>query len=96
MTASGSNIDLLCDLDRVVDLCAKVANRTLDLRMPEQRLYRTEIPSPSVNQHGFHPAEGMGAKTRRIEADTANPPLHKPGILPCGQSPFAIAASSEQ
>ena len=35
------DIDLLGDLDGVIDLDAKVANRTLDLRMPAQQLHHS-------------------------------------------------------
>jgi len=38
-----SDVDLLGDLDGVVDLDAKVPNRAFNLRVPEQKLDRSQI-----------------------------------------------------
>jgi hypothetical protein len=39
-----SDIDLLSNLDRIVDLYAKAANGAIDLQMSEQELYCSESP----------------------------------------------------
>jgi hypothetical protein len=46
-----TDIDLHGDPNRVVDLDAEVANGAPDFQMAEQELNRSEVPSPSVDQH---------------------------------------------
>ena len=46
-----SDVDFLGNLDRVVDLNAEVANGAFDLRMSEQKLYRSEVPGAPVDQN---------------------------------------------
>jgi hypothetical protein len=38
--AGRSDLCLLCDLERVVDLDAEIADRAIELGVPEQQLYR--------------------------------------------------------
>jgi hypothetical protein len=48
---SRSDVDLLGDLDRVIDLDAKVAHGGFDLRMAEQKLNISKVPRSPVDQH---------------------------------------------
>ena len=91
----GSDVDLLGDLDRIVDLDAEVAHRALDLRMSEQKLDRTEIARSSVDQHSLRVSERVRSELRRIEADAPNPFLHEARILPRRQT-SVVTATGEQ
>jgi hypothetical protein len=46
-----SDVDLLSDLDRIVDLDAEIAHGAFDFGMSEQKLDGSQIPSSPVNQH---------------------------------------------
>jgi hypothetical protein len=47
---------LLGDAERVVDLDPEIAHRTLQLRMPEQQLYRSQIAGFSIDLGHLRPA----------------------------------------
>ena len=51
-----SDVDLLRDLDRIVDLDAEVAHRTLDLGVAEEKLDGSEVAGSSIDQHGLRTA----------------------------------------
>jgi hypothetical protein len=46
-----SDVDLFCDLYRVVDLNAEISNGAFNLRVPEQELACSQIASALVDQH---------------------------------------------
>lgn len=48
---SGSDIDLLSDLDRIFDFDAEIPHGTFDLRMPQQQLDRAQLACAPVDQH---------------------------------------------
>ena len=81
-----SDIDLLGDLYRVIDLDAEIANGALDLRVAQQELNRPEIARSPVDQHGLRAAKGVRTKLGRVEPDAGHPLLHEPSILPGGQA----------
>ena len=64
--------------------------------MPEQKLNRSEVPSPSVDQHRLRAAKRMSAKLGRVESDAGHPLLNKSGVLSRCQPIRAIAAPCEQ
>jgi hypothetical protein len=51
-------VDRLRDLDRVTDFDAEIANGALDLGMPEQELYRSQIACASVVHRGRQKKKG--------------------------------------
>jgi hypothetical protein len=52
-----SDIDLLRNLDRVIDLDAERANDAFDLRMAEQNLDGPEVPRSPIDQHRLRAAQ---------------------------------------
>jgi len=81
-----SDVDLLRDLDRVIDLDAEIPDGRLDFRMTEQELYRTKISCSAVDQHRLRPTKRVRAELRRVKTDAGHPLLHEPSVLPCGQT----------
>jgi hypothetical protein len=70
--ASGSYVDLLCNLYRVIDLDSEIPDGALDLRMPEQELDCSQIASTSVDQHGLCATQRVRAEFGRVKPDTGN------------------------
>ena len=70
-----SDVDLLSDLDRIIDLDPKAANSALDLRMSEQQLHSAKVAGSTVDQHRLGSAQRMRAELRWVEADTGYPVL---------------------
>ena len=57
-----SDVNLLCDCERVIDLDAKVSDRALHLGVPKEQLNRAEVPGPPVNQSRLGSPQRMGAE----------------------------------
>src|SRR5215510_13952284 len=68
-----SDINLFCYRERIVDFDAEIADRTLDLRVAEQKLGSPKVSRSPVDQSRFRSSQRMRAKQPRIEPDTANP-----------------------
>lgn len=62
-----SDVDLPGDFDGVIDLDAEISNGAFDLRMPEQKLNRSEVASPPADQHRLRATKGMSAELGRID-----------------------------
>ena len=67
--ATKLHLGLLGDLQRVIDLNAKIPDGTLELRVPEQELNRTQILGPPVDQRRLGPPQRMGAVSRRVQTN---------------------------
>jgi hypothetical protein len=93
-----SNIDLLRDLDRIVDLYAKIPHRALDLGVTEQELDSPEIAGSPVDQHCLRASQRVCTEFRWVEADARDPFLDEASILTRGQPALAIifAAGKEE
>jgi hypothetical protein len=52
---------------------AVIADRTLDLRVAEQKLDGPKVSRSPVDQSRFRPSQRTRAEQPRIEPDTANP-----------------------
>lgn len=48
-----SDVDLFCDGESVVDLYSEIADRALNLFMPQQKLYRAQVSSAAVDEGCF-------------------------------------------
>ena len=57
-----SDVDLLGDRERIVDLDAEVPDRALHLSVAKEKLNRTEVPSPPINQSGLGSPKRVGAE----------------------------------
>ena len=49
----GLHLGLLGDLQRIVDLDSKLSDGALKLAVAKQKLYRPQVPGPSVDQSRF-------------------------------------------
>ena len=50
-------MDINKSLKRVVDLNAEIANSPFDFGMPQQKLYRSKVPRPTVDQDRLSAAQ---------------------------------------
>ena len=60
-------LDLLGNAERVVDLDAEVADRAFELRVPKQKLDRSEVARFLVDLGRLRPAHRVGAVTGRVK-----------------------------
>ena len=58
------------------------ARDIINLRMPEQKLDRSEVPGAPVDQHCLGPPQRVRAELAQIETDAGDPVLYKPSLLP--------------
>jgi hypothetical protein len=61
-----SDVDLLSDRQGIIHLDAKVANRALDLSVPEEQLDGSQITGAAVDQRRLGSAKRMGAEDMRV------------------------------
>ena len=59
---SGSDVNLLCNGQCVIDLYAKIPDGALDLAMAQEQLDRPQVAGSSVDQGRLGPAKRMGAE----------------------------------
>ena len=90
-----SVLDFLRDLDRVIDLDAKVTNGAFNFGMPEQKLHSADVACPPVDQNCLRAAQRVRAELRRIRSDTCDPVLNEARVL-SGRQAALVAASGEQ
>jgi hypothetical protein len=69
-----SDVDLLGDGERIIDLDAEVSDRALHLGVPEEELNCPEVPDSPIDQRRLGAPERVGAEQRRVEADAGDPP----------------------
>jgi len=74
--------DLLGDTQSVIDLNAEIAHSAFQLRVSEQKLDRSQIPSLLIKLRCFRSAQGVSPVGRAIEPRTLNPGMDDPRILP--------------
>ncbi len=72
---------LLRQLQGVLYLDAKVANRALELRVAQQELHSAQVFGPPINQRRLRAAYGMGYVSGRIKTDFLDPGVDNPSIL---------------
>src|SRR5262245_1248437 len=90
-----SDLDFLSDLKGVVDLYPEVSNRAFDPVMAEQKLYRSEVACPPVDERRLGPAHLMRRVFEGIKPDAADPLGNEPGVLSCGQMLIAAVTTRE-
>jgi len=77
-----SDVDLLGNGQRVVDLNAEITNRAFDFPMSKKKLDGAKISCSPIDQGRLGPAQGMGAVESWIEADCGDPFRDQSGVLP--------------
>jgi hypothetical protein len=73
---------VLCKVERVLDVHAKVAYRALDFGVTQQELHRAQIDGRFVDDRCLGPPERMRAIILAPKADGSHPLIDQPGILP--------------
>jgi len=91
----GLQLDLLGKCERVVDLDPEVSDRALDLAMPEQKLARSQVARPLIDQRDLCPSKAMRAVGTRLKPDSADPLVHQTPIL-AGSDVIAGAAPARE
>jgi hypothetical protein len=91
-----SDVDLLGDGQRIVDLDTKVSDRTLHLGVPEQQLNRPEVASTPIDQRCLGSPQRVGAEQSRIETDAGDPARQQARILAGGEASLAAAAMEQK
>src|ERR1019366_7871385 len=80
-----SDVDLLRNCQRIVDLDPEIADRAFQLGMPEQKLDRAKISGASIDQGDLRPAERVRAIHRGIQSDRPGPLVHETRVVPGGK-----------
>src|SRR5262245_35423688 len=80
-----SDLDLLRDLKRIVDLHAEVPNGAFDLRVAKPQLNGSQIAGSPIDQGCLCPPHGMRGVLERVEANVTDPLRYEPGVLPHSQ-----------
>jgi hypothetical protein len=78
--ADPSDLRLLRDLERVVDVDPEIAHRVLDLGMAEQQLHRPQVLGLSVDQRRLRSTNRMGTVLGPVEPRQLS-------AGPCGRAP---------
>jgi len=77
------HLSLLRDLQRVLDLDAKVADGALQFAMAEQQLDGPQVLGPAVDQGRLGAAQRVGAVVGRVEPHHRHPAVDQPGVEEC-------------
>src|SRR5215510_4734789 len=93
---STSDVNLFRYCDRIVDLDAKIAHRTLDLSVTEQELDGPQVAGAPVDLRRLRPSQRMRPEQPRIEPDAADPFGYKPRVLACRHAATAVSAARKQ
>src|SRR5215471_3155507 len=91
-----SDVNLFRYRERVINLDAEVSDGTLDFRMAEQELDRTQVASAPVDQRYLGAPKRVGAVDARIEADACDPLGDEPRVLPRCHAPADRTTAREQ
>ena len=91
-----SELDLLCEPQRVVYFYAKVAHRGFDLGVTEQQLDRSQIACLPMKLRDLCSAKRMRSEAAIVEPDVPNPPVDDAGILPRRNVRAPVCPTSEQ
>jgi len=91
-----SQLNLLGNAERVVDLDPEVTNRAFELRMPEQQLNRSQVARLLVDLGGLRSPHRMRAVGGAVEPGTLDPGMDDPRILPGRDDPPRPEAAREE
>jgi hypothetical protein len=67
--AGASSLGLFRHFKGIVHFYTEVSDRALELRMPQKKLYCTQVLGASIYQCRFRPPEGMGGVVGRIQSE---------------------------
>src|SRR5437764_239759 len=78
-----SEFDLFRDAERVLDLDPEIADRAFQLRVAEQKLNRSQVPSLLIDLRRLRPPHRMRPVGGAVEPNTGDPSMDDSRILPC-------------
>src|SRR5215208_3546815 len=76
-----SDVKLFRYRESIIHLNTEISDSAFDLRVAEQKLYRSQVNSAPVDQRCLCPSDRMGAKELGIETDAGDPVGDKPCVL---------------
>ena len=76
-----SELDLLRDGERIVDLDPEIANGALQLGVAEQQLHGSQVAGLSINLSRLRSAQRMRAVSRTIKTGALHPSMNDAGVL---------------
>src|SRR5260370_24029962 len=91
-----SQLDLLGDAERVIDLDAEIADRAFELRVPEEKLNRPQVARLLVDLGRLRSPHRMRAVGGAVEPGTLDPGMDDPRILPGRQVRLRPEAAREE
>jgi hypothetical protein len=78
-----SQLDLLRDAERIIDLDAEVANCAFELRVPEEQLHRPQVAGLLLNLRHLCSPHRVRPISRAIETGGCHPVMDDTRVLPC-------------
>ena len=90
-----SDVDLLGNLQRIIDLDSEVPDRALQLAVTQQPLDGSQVLRVTVDQRRFCPPQRICAVIAWIKLDQRDSGLNDPRILPCGKVPTTFNSAEE-
>ena len=91
-----SDLNLLRDRERVVDLDAEISDGAFNLGMTKQELHCSEVAGAPVYQRGLGSPQGMRSEHLWIEPNACHPIRKEASILTRCHGPAQPAAAGEQ
>jgi hypothetical protein len=93
---TASDFGLLGDLERVIDLDAKIPHRAFELRVAKEELDGSQVPSSPVDQSWLRASDRVGSVRGRIEADLLHPPIDNSSVLPSAKVRRRVQSAGKQ
>ena len=91
-----SDLRLLGDLERVIDLDTEVPHRRLELRVPEQQLHRPKVLGAPIDQCRLRPSHGVRSVVSAVQPQFVDPVPKDPGVLARAQMRRVVKPAGEQ
>src|SRR6202048_1086949 len=91
-----SDFDLLSDGKRIIDLDSEISDGTFHFLVAKQKLDRTQVAGPTVDQGRLRAAERVRGKDVRVQSDARDPFCDEPRVLPCCHGLTNPPAAGEQ
>ena len=77
-----SDFNFFGDSKRVVHLYSEVSRRAFDLGMAKQKLHRTQVARPAVDQACLRAPERVRAEDIRVQSNACDPLSNEASVLP--------------
>src|SRR5215472_4866182 len=91
-----SELDLLRDGERIVDLDPEIANGALQLGVAEEQLHGSQVTGLPINLSRLRSAQRMRAVGRTIKTGALHPSMDDAGVLPRREMRPLLKTAREQ